>query len=90
MSIKRITTERFEATINELVADMVAGGYPDNYVALATINAAFQGKNQHMQIQLKVTCEESEFYDDDLEELSANLGSDGHEASHTYIPKLTA
>ncbi len=79
MSIKSITTERCEATISELLADMVAGNHPDNHAALVTINTTHMGVSKQVQVQLKVTCDEAQFYDDELPQLTANLGGDGYE-----------
>lgn len=80
MSIKSITTERCEAAISELLADMVVGDYPDNHVALVTIDANHKGTRKKVQVQLKVTCDDAQFYDDELPQVAANLGSDGYEA----------
>jgi len=51
--------------IEPLIADMLAGDYPDNWVSLGRV--MLEGKE--IQIQLKITTVPADFYDSDEEEL---------------------
>ena len=51
--------------IDPLIADMLAGNHPDNWVSLGRV--MLEGKE--MQIQLKVTTVPSDFIDSDEEDL---------------------
>jgi hypothetical protein len=65
MSGAREIAEKAVETIDTLIAEMLDGNHPDNWVSLGRV--LVEGKE--MQIQLKVTAIREDFYDSDEEEL---------------------
>lgn len=70
MSGAREIAEQAVVNIDNLIAEMLVGGYPDNWVSLGRV--LLEGKE--IQIQLKVTTVAADFYDSDEEDL-INKGS---------------
>ena len=65
MSGAREVAELAVDNIDSLIAEMLDGGYPDNWVSLGRV--LLEGKE--IQIQLKVTTIHADFFDSDEEDL---------------------